>query len=877
MRQNQLSGLTSRQVEENRARYGTNILTPPEREPLWKQYLEKFKDPLIIVLLVVLVCSTGIAVFEYYTIPSITSEVFLEPLGVLIALLLATGVGFIFEVRAAREFDVLNQVGDETAVKVVRDGHIQEIQRAEVVVGDIVLVETGDEIPADGRLLEATSLSVNESTLTGEPLAHKWVVEEQKAAPLSEGDPAAATSAPHAAPAHNEHQAAYPADALMKGSTVMEGHGTMEVTAVGDQTDYGHVYTAAQIDNGVHTPLNRQLNRLGSWISKASFLLAGAIVVARMAVVWLNGTDDFTGSGEDQALDIIQYILGSIMIAVTLIVVAVPEGLPLSITLSLALSMKKMLRENNLVRKLHACETMGAATVICTDKTGTLTQNRMTVAEMVADEPLDLDIAINSTAWLDGDKVLGNPTEGALQLWLRARGVDYLALREAHAIEEQVPFSTENKYMSTTSGGHTYIKGAPEKVLALCGVEGERLAELRAKLSDWQNRAMRTLAFGRDGRFVGMCAIADPLRQEVPGAIRTCLRAGIRVIIVTGDAPNTAREIGTQIGLLEPGDTEGRLLTGEEFAAMSDTEIRESVLPRLTILSRARPMDKQRLVKLLQQAHEVVAVTGDGTNDAPALNAAHVGLSMGDGTAVAKEASDITIIDNSFSSIAKAVLWGRSLYNNIGRFILFQMTVNVAACCIVLVGAFLGEQSPLTVTQMLWVNLIMDTFAAMALSALPPERNVMLDKPRSAKAHIINREMLRHILGWGVLMTAILVYCWSSERVPDHLFFTIFVMLQFWNLFNARYFRTGRSLIHDLVANGESRATIRRQMSWGFVGIAILILVGQVAIVELGGKMFDIRQRLTIEEWAIVIASTSLIFVLGEGLRLLTFKKEQNG
>lgn len=887
---NTYKGLTPEEVLASRSRYGANRITPPEKESIWSIFLDKFKDPLIIVLLVVLVLSTGISLYEYFSLPNVGGEVFLEPLGVLVALLLATGVGVIFEARASKAFDVLNQVGDETPVTVIRqqDGvsGVRQIQRSEVVVGDIVLVSTGEEISADGNLLESVSLSVNESTLTGEPLASKYVPAEGEAATSSS-------------------TAAYPVDRLMKGTTVMEGNGVMQVTAVGDASEYGRVCQATQIDSGVHTPLNRQLNYLGRFLSKISFVVAAGIIVGRFVYFFFFDGDK---TNNDEPLEVIQYALESIMVAVTLIVVAVPEGLPLSITLSLALSMKKMLHENNLVRKLHACETMGAATVICTDKTGTLTQNCMQVSDFFLCESseqsrrlLAESIAVNSTAWLEHSlgrtSVLGNPTEGALLLWLASDEVkaDYEALRKQARVIRQEPFTTETKRMTTTVMSPllgcevTYVKGAPELLLSRCtsiagGVSSEEVLD---RLEAYQRQSMRTLGFAYSLAsapdqliFIGVAAISDPIRRDVPESIAMCREAGIRVIIVTGDTIGTAREIGRQVGV------EGESLTGAEFAAMSDEQLRTEVLPKLAILCRARPMDKQRLVKLLQRMREVVAVTGDGTNDAPALNAAHVGLSMGDGTAVAKEASDITIIDNSFSSIVKAVMWGRSLYNNIGRFLLFQMTVNVSACVIVLLGAFLGKESPLSVTQMLWVNLIMDTFAAMALSALPPEKSVMHDKPRSSKAHIINRQMVLHVFGWGIPMSLLLVVFWMLPEltlrfpvlegcpVAHRHFFTIFVMLQFWNLFNARYFRTGRGLLADLFFRGsQGREEMKSNFSIGFVGIALLIIVGQVAIVHLGGKMFNIVEPLTVFEWVAIIGATSLVFLIGELIRLLTLKR----
>lgn len=833
--------LTEQEVIQSRKANGENRLTPAEREKWWWLLLEKFEDPLIIVLLIVLVLSAGISIYEFMSMPNTSWHVFLEPLGVLIALMLATGVGFFFELRATKAFDLLNMVSDDAKVHVKRIingvATITEIARWEVVVGDTVLLETGAEVPADGTITDCLNLSVNESTLTGEPQTYKEKGEQ-----------------------------------LRRSSTILDGHATMVIEKVGDATEYGHIFQAVQIDNGVKTPLSMQLDDLGKRISIVSFIIAGLIIVGRLAWLFIDGDS----SNNDDMLEVIQYVLQSLMIAVTLIAVAVPEGLPLSITMSLALSMRKMLKENNLVRKLHACETMGAATVICTDKTGTLTQNQMRVQCMQTynedNNELAMAISINSTAWLDGNHVIGNPTEGALLLWLKEQGIDYAALREEAVITRQEQFSTETKMMKTTTQlGITYIKGAPEKVVALCDNVSDAVA---STLLEWQNKAMRTLAFAccKDGKtsLQAICAISDPIRNEVPDAILKCNNAGIRVIIVTGDTPATAAEIGRQIGILTYDNNEDNLhrltITGAEFEAMSDEELRQNVLPSLAILSRARPADKERLVKLLQSMHNVVAVTGDGTNDAPALNAAHVGLSMGDGTAVAKEASDITIIDNSFTSITKAVLWGRSLYRNIGRFILFQMTVNIAACFIVLAGAFMGKESPLTVTQMLWVNLIMDTFAAMALSALPPEDSVMQEKPRSRKAHIIDRRMLKVCLGWGITMSTALLLSW--EYLPHHLFFTVFVMMQFWNLFNARYFRTGRCFF---IRNG-------RHYNWqgckGFLSIALLIIIGQILIVECGGKMFSITQPLSFTEWILVTAATAPIFLIGEGIRICLNRKK---
>lgn len=876
---NRYSGLTSAQVEESRRLNGVNILTPPAKEPLWKQFLAKFRDPLIIILLVAGALSIGISCYEFWGLHQ-AADVFFEPAGIFIAILLATGMAFYFERKADKEFALLNQVNDEEPVQVIRDGHATTVPRKDVVVGDIVVLNTGEEIPADGELLEAVSLNIDESTLTGEPICHKTTD-----------------------PAQFDPEATFPSDHAMRGTKVMEGHGVMHVLKVGDATENGKVFEAAQIDDGLKTPLDQQLERLGALISKFSYVIGILIIAGRIALYFINMDFEWLG--------FMAYFLQSVMIAVTLVVVSVPEGLPMAVTLSLAYSMRRMLKTNNLVRKMHACETMGATTVICTDKTGTLTQNQMQVFRtnffVPSSESLYIDegIAVNSTAQLDlsGEKpsVLGNPTEGALLLWLRSQGENYETLRAGATRLEELPFTTERKYMATVvrsaSGKDVlYVKGAPEIVFGMCtDTSGVTKAEIDAQLLEYQNQARRTLGFAyqelqpgdatiSDGkvtatglRFIGIVAISDPVRAEVPDAVSEVLDAGIKVKIVTGDTPGTAKEIGRQIGLWDDSrDTDRNIITGVEFAELSDSALLNRV-GDLKIIARARPMDKKRLVEALQKRGEVVAVTGDGTNDAPALKVAQVGLSMGDGTSVAKEASDITIVDNSFSSIGRAVMWGRSLYQNIRRFILFQMTVNVAACLIVLAGAFMGMQSPLTVTQMLWVNLIMDTFAAMALASLPPTRSVMRDKPRDQRDFIINHPMWRSIIGVGVAFFAILIgllyYMQHTDvtsltqigRLPwvsGHnmspyelsLFFTIFVFLQFWNMFNARAFATGRSAFHFKGCKG-------------FLSIALLILVGQIAIVSLGGEFFTVVP-LKFTDWLIIIASTSLVLWIGEFLRL---------
>lgn len=920
------AGLTAQQVLDSRIRYGENILTPPPSTPLWKQFLEKFRDPLIIILLVAGVLSVAISLYEFFSLKQ-SSSVFFEPVGIFLAIFLATGLSFYFEAQADKEFGVLNKVSDDEPVEVVRDGNHTLVAKREVVVGDVVRVGVGNEIPADGDLLEATHLSVDESTLTGEPICHKTVdVECFDAA------------------------ATYPSNRLLRGTRVVEGHALMLVTAVGDATENGKVYRAAQIDNSVKTPLSEQLDKLGMWVSRMSYGVGAAVVVVRLLMYLAQY--DFSLAAID-SLAFLAYLLQTLMIAMTLIVVSVPEGLPMAVTLSLAYSMRRMLKTNNLVRKLHACETMGATTVICTDKTGTLTQNRMSVADtcfwsvdrqewhiMPTDDCAPSEssdnkpsaerekdcadslyriikegIAANSTASLDLSEparpaVLGNPTEGALLLWLNDMEVDYDELREGASVVDELPFSTERKYMATVVDSALlpgkrmlYVKGAPEIVYALCRTQQHDAAcgddhdvvsadKLNSLLEGYQRRAMRIIGFAfkqldcdekpivdgklnvADLRFLGVAAIADPVRSEVPASIRECLDAGIEVKIVTGDTSGTAIEIGRQVGLWTDSDSDNNIITGPEFAALSDDQLSERVMD-IKIISRARPMDKKRLVEALQRKNQVVAVTGDGTNDAPALKAAHVGLSMGDGTSVAKEASDITIIDNSFSSICKAVMWGRSLYQNIQRFLLFQLTVNVTACLLVLCGAFMGMESPLTVTQMLWINLIMDTFAAMALASLPPSEAVMRNRPRNRMAFIIDRTMMTEIVGVGGFFFALLVVLlYIFEHADIHgltdllgvhigdrgelttyeltLLFTIFVMTHFFYLFNARAYATHRSALHLKGCNG-------------LLFISTLIFFTQIAMVELPGvqRFFNV-ESLRMVDWVIIVLGSSAVLWVRE-------------
>ena len=871
-------GLTKEQVIASREANGENVLTPPAKTSLWTLFLEKFDDPIIRILLVAWGLSLIIAGVHCWGPEAKGFSAFLEPIGIFFAIILASCVSFFFELKANKAFDILNTVNDDIMVKVIRDGAITEVPRKEVVVGDVVVLQTGEEVPADGTLQEAISLQINESTLTGEPIIDKTVDE-----------------------AEFDKEATYASNVVMRGTTVVDGHGVMIVDKVGDATGYGKVYEGSQIENNVQTPLQVQLAGLAKIISKAGYTIAGVTFFGLVIKLFMTNPDL-------PVMDLIGAILNIFMIAVTLIVVSVPEGLPMSVTLSLALSMNRMLKTNNLVRKMHACETMGATTVICTDKTGTLTQNQMQVYQTnffnlqdqkVGNEEVSRlikeGIAVNSTAFLDlseeKPKTMGNPTEAALLLWLHGNKQDYQSLREEAKVVEQLTFSTERKYMGTLVQSPQmgrkvlYVKGAPEIVLQNCNrvaINGSYAsvesckASIEKQLLDYQNQAMRTLGFAyqlvddeqeksffEDGRlkdadltFLGFVAISDPVRSDVPDAVQSCLNAGIDVKIVTGDTPGTAKEIGRQVGIWKESDTERNIITGPGFEALSDEEALDRVLD-LKIMCRARPTDKQRLVQLLQQKDAVVAVTGDGTNDAPALKAAQVGLSMGDGTSVAKEASDITIIDNSFMSITRAVMWGRSLYQNIQKFILFQLTINVVACIIVLVGSFLGTESPLTVTQMLWVNLIMDTFAAGALASLPPNERVMKSKPRKSGPKgdfIISKRMSYRIFSVGIIfvifLLGVLVYFNQTEgELSDYelsQFFSIFVLLQFWNMFNAKAFGTNKSALAEL------------QDSKGFLLVALLILVGQYLIVTFGGQMFSVVP-LSWEDCGWIVGGTSAV------------------
>ena len=860
---NKRFGLTDEQVKQSREQYGRNVLTPPHRTSLWKLYLDKYRDPIIQILLVAAFVSLILAFIEHN---------FMETIGIFVAVFLATTVGFYFERDAAKKFNVLTALSEEQPVKVRRGGKVMQIPRHDIVVGDVVLIEVGDEVPADGELLVSTDLQINESTLTGEPITEK----------NTEGG----------------GDGAYPRNVILRSTMVMNGRGEFVVTAVGDATEIGKVAQKSTEQTSVKTPLYVQLDKLASMISK----VGSVVSVAAFVIFLVHDILTNPAWGGKDYFYMAEIVLDYFMMAVTLIVMAVPEGLPMAITLSLALNMRRMLKSNNLVRKLHACETMGAVTVICTDKTGTLTQNQMQVDELLPKDDnqhlLDVAIAINSTAELDEDKAIGNPTESALLLWLKSQDKDYRELRHQAKVLKQQPFSTEKKYMATIAevDGEKYllVKGAPEIVLDLCGMEERYRNQALRELDEWQHKAMRTLAFAyrridrgeaaseksvptigqllsaKDFTLQALVAITDPIRKDVPAAVKECRHAGIEVKVVTGDTAATAMEIGKQIGVFEDeaenigadGDMtslDQQMITGEQWEALSDEEAYKRAKD-IRVMSRARPTDKQRLVAMLQKHGEVVAVTGDGTNDAPALHYAHVGLSLGSGTSVAKEASDMTLLDDSFKSIANAVMWGRSLYRNLQRFLFFQLVVNVAALLLVLGGSIIGTEMPLTVTQILWVNLIMDTFAALALASLPPSHEVMNDKPRKATDFIINKGMAFGILFCGIaffiVMFAMLIYCERRGKggVDVHeltVFFTTFVMIQFWNLFNAKSLGSNRTAFRHFLKDK------------GMILVLALVLVGQWLIVTFGGEMFR-TVPLSLTEWLVIIGATAIVLWVGE-------------
>lgn len=868
---NKRIGLTDEQVKQSREQHGKNVLTPPQRTSLWKLYLDKYRDPIIQILLVAAFVSLILAFIE---------KNFMETIGIFVAVFLATTVGFYFERDAAKKFNLLTALSEEQPVKVRRNGKVMEIPRHDVVVGDVVLVEVGDEVPADGELIVCNDLQINESALTGEPVAEKSLE--------GGGD------------------GAYPRNVILRSTMVMNGRGEFVVTAVGDATEIGKVAKKSTEQTSVETPLHMQLDKLAKMISK----VGSVVSVAAFFIFLIHDILTNPAWGGKDYFYMAEIVLKYFMMAVTLIVMAVPEGLPMAITLSLALNMRRMLKSNNLVRKLHACETMGAVTVICTDKTGTLTQNKMQVSALElkqGDEALlDTAIALNSTAELNDGKPIGNPTESALLLWLDAQGKDYEELRKQVNVLKQLPFSTERKMMATLAevDGETYlfVKGAPEIVMKKCIIEDRMLRQSAEELDEWQHKAMRTLAFAykkieasimrtsrtstaevvalldaNDLQLQAIAAIADPIRPDVPAAVQECRHAGIEVKVVTGDTAATALEIGKQIGVFEDEpenigadgsltSLDQQMITGEQWEALSDEEAYERAKD-IRVMSRARPTDKQRLVTMLQKRGEVVAVTGDGTNDAPALHYAHVGLSLGSGTSVAKEASDMTLLDDSFKSIANAVMWGRSLYRNLQRFLFFQLVVNVAALLLVLGGSVIGTEMPLTVTQILWVNIIMDTFAALALASLPPSHEVMKDKPRKASDFIINKSIGFGILFCGIVfflvMFALLVYCERRGKggVDVHeltMFFTTFVMIQFWNLFNAKALMSHHTAFRHFLKDR------------GMMLVLVLVLVGQWIIVTFGGEMFR-TTPLSLHEWLLIIGSTSVVLWAGELWR--TFKR----
>ncbi len=867
-------GLNNKQVSESREKWGSNIISPPKREGWFKLLLKKFNDPLIKILLVAATISILINILDKHT--SI-----IESLGIILAILIATIVSFINEYKANKEFDIVNKINDETLVKVIRDINdesvVVELPKVDIVVGDYIIISAGDEIPADGHLLDSIDLKVNESSLNGE------------------SEPAKKTHIES-----TNYNTAYSPNKLYRGTTVSEGEGVYMVDFVGDDTEIGKTAKQATEVVKIKTPLQLQLEKLGKQIGLIGLLVAGLTFIVLLITAILKKEIITPLFDVANLTTNILIIVEFFMVAITLVVMAVPEGLPMSITLSMAYSMRKMAKSHTLIRKLDACETMGATTVICTDKTGTLTLNKMSVVFISnkLSDSVALDIANNTTAFLNGDEVIGNQTEGALLLHLKSEGYNYKELRDNAQIIKRIPFSSTIKYMATlyTSNGviRLAIKGAPEIVLSKCSnVDASSIIK---EISKYQSKGLRALVMCSkviDSKFIdtnnidsiteelitkgeftldSYVALEDPIRSDVPYSMEMCNSAGVNVKIITGDTSLTAITIAKESGLWRDGDTlEKNSITGYDFENISDEQAIK-ILPDIKVMSRAKPADKMRLVRLLQSMGEIVAVTGDGTNDAPALNYANVGLAMGSGTSTAKESSDIILLNNSFTSVVSAIKWGRTIYRNIQKFIVFQLTVNVAALLTALLGPFFGIELPLTVTQILWINLIMDTLAAIALATELPSENIMNERPRNIKDSIITKKMFKNILIFGIsfFILSFLVLLIEQIFVNDGnlfslenltIFFTFFVMLQLWNMLNIKVFPKRESSLLSLTKNKA------------FLIIFLTIFILQIIIVNFGGVVMR-TTPISFKSWIVLILVTSPVFIIPEIYRVVKSKNK---
>lgn len=860
-------GLTNDEVIESRQKFGKNLLTPPSSTPWWKMYLEKFKDPIVSILLVAAVISLIVSFIE---------GGWTESIGIIIAILLATGAGFKMEWDAKKKFDAMKSFSDEEMIKVVRNGLVIEVPKSDLVVNDIVLLSSGDEIPADIELLESVDLKVNESAMTGESIPVSKVAKEEG----------------------KEFSGSGYADYLvLRGTNITEGSGVGVVISVGDMTEIGKTTRQAMEESEVETPLNKQLNGLADLISKAAFTIAGLLFI------FLNVHHFFFTEFDLSLIEIFKDEVKFIMAAVVLIVVAVPEGLPLSTTLALAFSMKTMAKENNLVKKMHACETIGAVNIIFTDKTGTLTQNKMSVvdSDIVNHDRVVLNGAINSTANLDergiGMKVIGNPTEGAILSWMyyddEHDNKMYSDIRAENEIRSQKPFNSTDKYMSTVIADKdskpkrgalkdlVLVKGAPEVISKMIGDSA-----YLEKVSEQQARGRRAISFAsgpdmENLKYDGTLFIEDPIRTDVPDAVKKCYGAGVDVVMMTGDNIKTAAEIARQAGFSRRLQGEGivshlPILNVDPESLKYYDESKDSKVWAVeakdfddmawgdpqsgypNVIARCKPEDKLRIMKKFQELGYVCAMTGDGVNDSPSLNHSDVGIAMGSGTSVAKEAADIVLLDDAFPSIVTGMKWGRSLYKNIQSFLYFQLTINVAACLIALFGPILGVDMPFTVTQFLWVNLVMDTLAALCLASEPADPIVLLDKPRGRDEFILNKLLKKSILGLGLTMFVIMslvILDIKNGSTWFHLdkteFFAIFMTINWWNLFNARVIGKNRSVFHDLFKNSK------------FVTGSLVILAGTILIVQIGGDVFETRP-LSFNEWVIIILASSPVMIIRE-------------
>ncbi len=835
-----IQGLTDAEVLSSREKHGLNLLTPPKEVPWWKLYLEKFKDPIIVILLVATAISLAFGIIEgNYT----------ESIGIIAAVLIATGVGFWREYDAKKKFDAMKSDKDYEPVKVRRNGVVVEITKDHVVVGDIAILSAGDEIPADIELFKAIDMKVAESAMTGESVAvPKYPIDEAYTG------------------------SGFAPNLLLRGTTIESGLGEGVVIKVGDETEIGKTTIQASEETDNKTPLEEKLGELAGKITTAAFLVAGLMFIILNLVHWDFAFGDHAFSW---SMSTLLTEVGFLMGAIVVIIVAVPEGLPLSVTLALAFSMKTMANENNLVKKMHACETIGAVNVIFTDKTGTLTQNCMTVVDVDVREEdkdvLNLVGAVNSTAnWSNASRVLGNPTEAAI---LKHMGHDLSErLRSEYRILSCIPFSSAYKYMVTQAQNEEskeeiiLIKGAPEVIARIIRYDkylgevstqqarGRRAISAAIINSKDYNAVKESLESGNpldDCTYIGTWFIEDPVRSDVPDAIRKCYGAGIDVVMMTGDNLRTGTEIGRQAGFKDIWAIEAK-----DFWEAVKNPQNGREYPN--VIARCTPTNKLDILKWAKDKDYVCAMTGDGVNDSPSLNHADVGIAMGSGTSVAKEAADIILLDDAFPSIVTGVKWGRSLYKNIKNFLFFQLSINVSACLIAVFGPLVGVEMPFTVIQFLWINLVMDSLAAIALTSEPADERVLSEKPRDRRQFIIDKSLAKSIFGFGIFVWILCTFVlWGMKhteflsKIDLTVFFASYMVINLWNMFNARVIGKNKSVFSGLKSN------------YKFTGILLFILAVTILLVQFGGEVFQ-THPLSWKTWLTIILVTSPVMIVRE-------------